>query len=55
MNNKIEGTISMLNLKIPKEDKDAFFNECTKREVKPSMVTRKLIKLWMCGELKLEI
>lgn len=55
MSNEVKGTIAMLNLKIAKDDKDAFFAKCNERGVKPSMVTRKLIELWMNDTIKLEI
>ena len=55
MVDKTEGTISLLSTKMAKADKDAFFAECKKRGVKPSFITRKLIAMWMAGEIKLEI
>lgn len=55
MKDETVGTIAMLNLKIAKDEKDAFFARCVKRGVSPSLVTRKLIELWMNGTTKVEI
>ena len=55
MSEKTEGTLALLSMKIAKKDKDEFFAECKKRGVTPSTVTRKLIKQYMAGEIKLEI
>ena len=52
---KTEGTIALLNVKIAKKEKEAFFAECKRRGVTPSTVTRKLIAMWMADEIKLEI
>ena len=53
--NETEGTIALLQMKIAKKDKESFFSACKTRGVKPSFVVRKLIALWMSGEIKLEI
>jgi len=51
----IDGTIAMLNIKIAKDEKNMFFKRCEQKGVKPSLVTRKLIELWVNDEVKLEI
>ena len=55
MVDKTEGTIALLSTKIAKRDKADFFAKCAESEAKPSFVTRKLISMWVKGEIKLEI
>ena len=50
-----DGTISILSTKMAKKDKDAYSATCKSRGVTRSTVTRKLIALWMAGDIKLEI
>jgi hypothetical protein len=55
MAEQTEGTIALLSTKIAKKDKEHYFSACKSRGVKPSFITRKLIAMWMAGEIKLEI
>lgn len=52
---KTEGTISLLQTKIALDKKEAYIRACKSRGVAASFVTRKLIAMWMAGEIKLEI